>query len=181
MKILVVGSGGREHAICWAIKKSRHNPQIYCAPGNAGIAEIARCVNISATEIQKLAEFAIENSIDLTIDGGETALAAGIVDEFESKNLKIIGASRKAARLEASKVFAKDFMKRHKIPTARCKVADSAAEALKILQSGEFGNADAPVVVKAGGLAAGKGVVVAKNRREAEQAVTEMGDLVGAE
>ncbi|HEX8399330.1 MAG TPA: phosphoribosylamine--glycine ligase [Pyrinomonadaceae bacterium] len=181
MKILVVGSGGREHAICWAIKKSRHNPQIYCAPGNAGIAEIARCVNISATEIQKLAEFAVENSIDLTIVGGETSLAAGIVDEFESKNLKIVGASQKAARLEGSKVFAKDFMTRHKIPTAGYKVADSAAEALKILQSGEFGDADAPVVVKADGLAAGKGVVVAKNRKEAEQAVAEMDNLVGAE
>lgn len=181
MKILVVGSGGREHAICWAIKKSRHNPQIYCAPGNAGIAEIARCVNISATEIQKLTGFAVENAIDLTIVGGETALAAGIVDEFESKNLKIVGASRKAARLEASKVFAKDFMMRHKIPTAGYKAADSAAEALKILQSGEFGDANAPVVVKADGLAAGKGVVVAKNRKEAEQAVSEMADLVGAE
>jgi phosphoribosylamine--glycine ligase len=181
MKILVVGSGGREHAICRAIKKSRHNPQIYCAPGNAGIAEIARCVNISATEIQKLAEFAGENSIDLTIVGGETALAAGIVDEFESRNLKIVGASRKAARLEASKVFAKEFMTRHKIPTARYKFADSAAEALKILQSGAFGDANSPVVVKADGLAAGKGVVVAKNRKEAEQAIAEMGDLVGAE
>ena len=181
MKILVVGSGGREHAICWAIKKSRHNPQIYCAPGNAGIAEIARCVNISATENQKLAEFAGENSIDLTIVGGETSLAAGIVDEFENRNLKIVGASQKAARLEASKVFAKDFMTRHKIPTAGYKVADSAAVALKILQSGEFGDADAPVVVKADGLAAGKGVVVAKNRKEAEQAVLEMAELVGAE
>ncbi|HEX8197188.1 MAG TPA: phosphoribosylamine--glycine ligase [Pyrinomonadaceae bacterium] len=181
MKILVVGSGGREHAICWAIKKSRHNPQIYCAPGNAGIAEIARCVNISATENQKLAEFAGENSIDLTIVGGETSLAAGIVDEFENRNLKIVGASQKAARLEASKIFAKDFMTRHKIPTAGYKVADSAAVALKILQSGEFGDADAPVVVKADGLAAGKGVVVAKNRKEAEQAVLEMAELVGAE
>jgi phosphoribosylamine--glycine ligase len=181
MKILVVGSGGREHAICWAIKKSRHNPQIYCAPGNAGIAEIARCVDISATEIQKLAEFAVENSIDLTIVGGETALAAGIVDEFESKNLKIVGANRKAAQLEASKVFAKDFMTRHKIPTAGYKIADSATEALKILQSGAFGDAGSPVVVKADGLAAGKGVVVAKNRKEAEQAVAEMDDLVGAE
>ncbi|HEX8565924.1 MAG TPA: phosphoribosylamine--glycine ligase [Pyrinomonadaceae bacterium] len=181
MKILVVGSGGREHAICWAIKKSRHNPQIYCAPGNAGIAEIARCVNISATEIQKLAEFAVENSIDLTIVGGETSLAAGIVDEFENRNLKIVGASRKASRLEASKIFAKDFMTRHKIPTAGYKVADSAAEALKILQSGEFGNADAPVVVKADGLASGKGVVVAKNRKEAEQAILQMSELVGAE
>lgn len=181
MKILVVGSGGREHAICWAIKKSRQVSEIFCAPGNAGIAEIARCVNISATEIQKLAEFAVANSIDLTIIGGETSLAAGIVDEFESRNLKIVGASQKAARLEASKVFAKDFMTRHKIPTARYKIADSPADALKILQSGAFGDADSPVVVKADGLAAGKGVVVAKNRKEAEQAVSEMANLVGAE
>jgi phosphoribosylamine--glycine ligase len=179
MKILIVGSGGREHAICWAIKKSRHNPQIYCAPGNAGIAEIARCVNISATEIQKLAEFAVENSIDLTIVGGETSLAAGIVDEFENRNLKIVGASRKAAQLEASKIFAKEFMTRHNIPTAQYKVAVSTAEAFEILYSNELGDAESPIVVKADGLAAGKGVVVAKNRKEAERAVLDMAELVG--
>ncbi|MDQ4122569.1 MAG: phosphoribosylamine--glycine ligase [Acidobacteriota bacterium] len=181
MKILVVGSGGREHAICWAIKKSRHNPQIFCAPGNAGINEIAECIDIFPTEINRLAEFASANSIDLTIVGGETALAAGIVDEFESRNLKIAGASQNAARLEASKVFAKDFMTRHKIPTARFKTAKSVAEAMEILRSGIFGNESAPVVVKADGLAAGKGVVVAKNRKEAEQAVLEMADLVGTQ
>lgn len=181
MKILVIGSGGREHAICWKLKKSRHNPQIFCAPGNAGIAEIAECVDISPTEIQKLAKFAAESSIDLTVVGGEIALAAGIVDEFESRNLKIMGAGKKAARLEASKIFAKDFMARHKIPTARYEAAETAAKALEILRSGAFGGADAPVVVKADGLAAGKGVVVAKNRKEAEQAVMEMTALVGTE
>lgn len=180
MKILVVGSGGREHALCWAMKKSQTNPQIFCAPGNAGIAEIAECVNISASDIKKLAVFAEENSIDLTVVGGEISLAAGIVDEFESRNLKIVGANQKAARLESSKAFAKDFMWRHKIPTAKYKIAETIEEALQILRSGEFGSAESPVVVKADGLAAGKGVVVAKNRKEALQAVSEMTNLVGA-
>jgi phosphoribosylamine--glycine ligase len=181
MKILVVGSGGREHAICWVIKKSRSNPQIFCAPGNAGIAEIAECVDISATDIKNLADFATGNSIDITVVGGETSLAAGIVDEFESRNLKIVGASQKAAQLESSKIFAKDFMSRYKIPTAKYKTAETVEVALQILQSGEFGDAYSPVVVKADGLAAGKGVVVARNRKEAEQAVKEMAGLVGTE
>ena len=174
MKILVIGSGGREHALCWALKKSSRNAEIFCAPGNAGIGEIARCVEIPATDVENLVCFAEENSIDLTIVGGEISLAAGIADAFESRNLKIIGASQKAAQLESSKIFAKDFMARHFIPTARYTAANSAPEALFILHSDEMGGEDAPIVVKADGLAAGKGVVVAKNRGEAEKAINEM-------
>src|SRR4051812_38847260 len=113
MKILVVGSGGREHTLCRSFQKSTRVEKIFCADGNAGIAEIAECPAIKPTEIEKLAEFAEANSIDLTFVGGETALALGIVDEFEKRNLKIIGVSQKAAQLEASKSFAKDFMARH--------------------------------------------------------------------
>ena len=179
MKILVVGSGAREHALCGAFGKSGAATEIFCADGNAGIAQIARCVNIKPTEIEKLADFAEENSIDLTFVGGETALALGIVDEFEKRNLKIVGASREAARLEASKSFAKDFMARHEIPTANYAAANSTREALSILQSGQFGGENSPVVVKADGLAAGKGVVVAENRAQAADAINDLKNLVG--
>ncbi len=179
MKILVVGSGGREHALCRSFQKSKRVEKIFCADGNAGIGEIAECVAIKPTEIEKLAEFAETNAIDLTFVGGETSLALGIVDEFEKRNLKIIGVSRKAAQLEASKSFAKNFMARHNIPTAKYKTAFSTAEARQILESGFFGDEDAPTVVKADGLAAGKGVVVAQNRNEAIEAIDEMEELVG--
>lgn len=179
MKILVVGSGGREHALCETFARSPKVSKIFCADGNAGIAEIAECVNIKPHEIEKLAGFAIENAIDLTFVGGETSLALGIADEFESRNLKIIGVGKQAARLEASKSFAKDFMRRHKIPTAHYETASSAAEAKQILRSGKFGDENSPVVVKADGLAAGKGVIVAENREEAEQAIEDLEVLVG--
>jgi phosphoribosylamine--glycine ligase len=183
MKILVVGGGGREHAICRAFKKSSKVTKIFCANGNAGIAEIAECLDIKPDEIERLASFASENEIDLTFVGGETALALGIVDEFENKGLKIIGANRQAAQLEASKAFAKDFMKRHEIPTAEYTIANSPEQAIQILQSGRFGDENSPVVVKADGLAAGKGVVVAQNRSAAEQAINELtaGDLISRE
>ncbi len=181
MKILVIGSGGREHALCFAFSKSKTVKQIFCANGNAGIGEIAELVNIKPDEINALADFAENRKIDLTFVGGETSLALGIVDEFENRGLKIIGASRKAAQLEASKSFAKDFMARHDIPTAKYKTADSLEEAKNILQSGFFGDENSPVVVKADGLAAGKGVVVAANRSDAENAVEELETLVGAE
>ncbi len=174
MKILVVGSGGREHAIAWALSKSESKPQIFCANGNAGIAQVAECVSISPTDVKTLAQFAKEKEIDLTVVGPESSLAVGIADEFENRGLKIMGANHAAARLEASKAFAKDFMARHAIPTARYKTADSADEAIKILNSGEFGNENAPVVVKADGLAAGKGVVCATTRGEAITAIEEM-------
>jgi phosphoribosylamine---glycine ligase len=179
MKILVVGSGGREHALCYSFQKSERTEKIFCANGNAGIGEIAECVPINPTEIEKLADFAETHAIDLTFVGGETSLALGIVDEFERRNLKIVGVSQTAAQLESSKSFAKDFMARHDIPTAAYQTAFSAAEAREILESGFFGDRDAPAVVKADGLAAGKGVVVARNRSEAVEAIEELEKTVG--
>ncbi len=181
MKVLVVGSGGREHALCRTFKQSEKITKIFCADGNAGIARVAERVNIKPGEIGALARFAVENRIDLTFVGGETALALGIVDEFERRGLKIVGASKQSARLEASKSFAKDFMRRHNIPTAGYEIAESPREAVEILRSGRFGIEGAPVVVKADGLAAGKGVVVAANRLEAERAINELENTVGKE
>ncbi len=181
MKILVVGSGGREHALCWKFSRSESVRKIFCANGNAGIAEIAECIDIKPDEIIKLADFAEQRSIDLTFVGGETPLALGIVDEFEKRNLKIAGVSGKAARLEASKVFAKDFMSRNNIPTAKYQTARFVGDAKRILRAGFFGDENAAVVVKADGLAAGKGVVVAQNRAEAERALEELENIVGNE
>lgn len=184
MKLLVIGSGGREHALLWALRKSaRPLLELYCAPGNAGLAAHADCVSINATDILALAQFAEEKRIDLTIVGGEAPLAAGIVDEFERRGLMIAGADQSAARLESSKAFAKDFMARHHIPTARYAVAHSLTEAREILQSGEFGEEDSAVVVKADGLAAGKGVVVARTRAEGLEAINDLmaGAVVGTE
>jgi phosphoribosylamine--glycine ligase len=181
MRILVIGSGGREHAICDAFARSNRVSKLFCAPGNAGIAQIAKCVPIKPEDLSGLAEFAAHEQIDLTFVGGETPVALGVVDEFEKRGLKIIGASKKAAQLEASKSFAKDFMTRHAIPTAKFHTAHSPQEAIEILQSGHFGEASAPVVVKADGLAAGKGVVVARDRAEAIRACDELAALVGAD
>lgn len=179
MKVLVVGGGGREHALCRAFSKSERVKKIFCANGNQGISEIAECVNILPEDIQGLRQFAAENNIDLTFVGSENPLALGIADEFSNYGLKIIGASKSAARLEASKSFAKDFMSRHKIPTAEYKTANSIDEAVKILESNVFGDKDAPIVVKADGLAAGKGVVVAENHAEAVKAVHGLTQTVG--
>jgi phosphoribosylamine--glycine ligase len=184
MKILVIGSGGREHALCWALNKAATaDCKIFCAPGNAGIALNAQCVATSATDVAGLARFAEDERIDLTVVGGEATLAAGLVDEFERRGLLVAGARAAAARLESSKAFAKDFMARQNIPTARYRVIDSIEDGRKILSSGEFGGPDAPVVVKADGLAAGKGVVVARSRAEALKAVEELmsGATVGVE
>ena len=185
MNVLVIGSGGREHALCRTLARnaSGARPRVFCAPGNAGIGEDAVCVQLGATDVSALADFAEREQIDLTIPGGESPLAAGLADEFRRRGLAVAGPTRAAARLESSKAFAKEFMLRHRIPTARYRVADSSAEALGVLRGGEFGGPDAPVVVKADGLAAGKGVVVAGSRVEAEQAVVEMmeGGRVGGE
>ena len=181
MKILVIGSGGREHAICYAFSKSQRVTKIYCANGNAGIASVAELVDIKPDETRRLADFAESEAIDLTFVGGETSLALGVVDEFEARGLKIIGASKTAARLEASKAFAKDFMERHGVPTADYAVAKSPGEAIELLETGRFGDASTPVVVKADGLAAGKGVVVASDRAEAIEAINELETLVGAD
>lgn len=184
MKILVIGAGGREHALCHALKRtSRQRLELYCAPGSDAIAENARLVPAAATDVAALAAFAEAEKIELTIVGGETALAAGLADEFERRGLSVAGPRAAAARLESSKAFAKEFMARHKIPTARFRVAASAEAAREILESGEFGGEESRVVVKADGLAAGKGVVVAETRREALQAIAELmeGGRVGSE
>jgi phosphoribosylamine--glycine ligase len=185
MRVLVIGSGGREHALCRALKAgARATPlRLFCAPGNAGIAPDAECVPLNATDVAALADYAERERIGLTIVGGEAPLAAGLADEFARRGLRVAGPKREAARLESSKAFAKEFMLRHKVPTARHRVAASVGEAAEILNSGEFGGADSPVVVKADGLAAGKGVVVARGRAEAERAVEELmsGGRVGGE
>jgi phosphoribosylamine--glycine ligase len=180
MKILVIGSGGREHALCWAFRKSKRVDRVYCASGNAGVAQVAECIAIRPDDIIALADFAAANAIDLTFVGGETSLALGVVDLFQSRGLRIIGPSREAAQLESSKAFAKDFMGRHGVPTAKYTVAHSPDFALLELESGDFGGESSPVVVKADGLAAGKGVVVARNRAEAVGAINEMAALVGS-
>src|ERR1700694_2000924 len=152
MRILVIGGGGREHALIWALRKTTTRPlEVFCAPGNAGIAQIAECVPIGVDDLVGLATYSKESGIDLNIVGPEAPLAAGIVDEFEKRGLRIVGPGRDAAQLESSKAFAKDFMHRHSIPTARCRIASSAGEAIKILQSDEFGGKSTPVVVKADG------------------------------
>ena len=133
MNILVIGSGGREHAICAAFKRSEKAGKIFCANGNAGIAQVAECIDIRPDNIAALVDFASANDIDMTFVGGETPLALGIVDEFEKLGLKIIGASKKAAQLEASKAFAKDFMARHGVPTAEFRTAYSTSEAVHFL------------------------------------------------
>ena len=168
MNILVVGSGGREHALAWKISQSPLAGKIYCAPGNAGTQEIAENVPIQDTDIQGLAKFCADAKIDLTVVGPEVPLTLGIVDEFEKRGLRIFGPHRKAAELEGSKVFAKQFMERHRIPTARFKVAETPTQALRILRSGEF---FFPLVIKADGLAAGKGAIVCPSPRKAEEAI----------
>ncbi len=166
MKVLVVGGGGREHALVWKIAQSPRVKTIYCAPGNAGIARLAACVPIAAGEIDALLAFARENKVDLTVVGPEGPLAAGIVDRFEEAGLAVFGPRRNAAELEASKSFAKEFMLRHGIPTARGRsfTDPRAAEAF----AAELG---APLVVKADGLAAGKGVIVCAGLKEAREAI----------
>ncbi|MBW6519811.1 MAG: phosphoribosylamine--glycine ligase [Desulfoarculaceae bacterium] len=166
MKVLVVGSGGREHALVWKISQSARVNKIYCAPGNAGIKGLAECVDITVTDIEALLRFAKDEKIDLTIVGPESSLAAGIVDLFEQEGLRIFGPRKNAAILEGSKVFAKEFMEKYAIPTASFKIFDDLKKAKKYID--QMG---APLVVKADGLAAGKGVIVAASVKEAKDAV----------
>jgi phosphoribosylamine--glycine ligase len=168
MKVLVVGSGGREHALAWKLASERAVTGVVCAPGNAGIASVARLADVSAGDPAALAALAARDAIDLTVVGPELPLDRGITDLFQSRGLRIFGPSRAAARLESSKVFAKAFMARHGIPTARYRACDTAESAQAIVDSGELGF---PLVVKADGLAAGKGVVVAPDRASARLAV----------
>ena len=168
MKILIVGSGGREHALGWKISQSPLLEKLYCAPGNAGTRSIAQNVPIGPEDIQELVDFAAKEKIDLTVVGPEVPLTMGIVDEFEKQNLKIFGPNKNAAELEGSKVFAKQFMERHRIPTAKFEIADSVEQAKSIVGSKKF---SFPLVVKADGLAAGKGVILCRNPKRAEEAI----------
>ncbi len=169
MKILVVGGGGREHAIIWKLKQSSIVDKIYCAPGNAGISELAECVPISAMEFDKLISFVKENDIDYTIIGMDDPLAGGIVDAFENANLKVFGPRKNAAILESSKAFAKNLMKKYNIPTGAYETFDNY-EAAKIYLEKQ----DMPIVLKADGLALGKGVLICKTLEEAQQGLKEI-------
>ena len=171
MKILVIGSGGREHALCWAIRKCKRVTQIYCAPGNGGTAESAKNIPLPVHEIERLSQFAVQEGIELTVVGPELPLTLGIVDLFEQKGLAIIGPTAAAARLEGSKIFAKEFMQRYGIPTSPFEKTSSWQQAVEIVRGGRFGF---PVVIKADGLAAGKGVIVARDTKEAEMAISQI-------
>lgn len=175
MRVLVIGSGGREHAIVWALKNSsQRNLDLFCVPGNAGISLLAQSIAMPVTDHEALIQLVESRGIDMTVVGPEAPLAQGIVDDFERKGLAIVGPTQAAARLESSKAFAKDFMARHSIPTASYRIAASISDALDLLQSGEFGSPESPCVIKADGLAAGKGVIVANSRTEAESAVRDL-------
>lgn len=166
MKVLIVGSGGREHAIAWSVAKSPKVDKIYCAPGNAGIAELAECVNIGAMEFDKLVTFAKENAIDLTIIGMDDPLVGGVVDAFEAEGLRVFGPRKNAAIIEGSKAFSKDLMKKYKIPTAAYENFTDPDEAIKYLETAKM-----PIVLKADGLALGKGVLICNTLEEAKEGV----------
>ena len=171
MRVLVIGSGGREHALIWKLKQSLQVTQLFAAPGNAGIAELAECVDISASEVRRLADFAAKKGIDLTVVGPELPLTLGIVDEFEGRGLRIFGADQQAAILEGSKVFAKRLMKKYKIPTGFFQTFYRADDARRYIQ-----DVGAPIVVKADGLASGKGAIVCQTVKEALDAVKRIMD-----
>jgi len=166
MKILIIGSGGREHAIAWKIAQSREADKIYCAPGNAGIAEYAQCVDIGVMEFEKLAAFAKEKEIDLTVVGPDDPLVGGIVDVFEAEGLRVFGPGKNAAILEGSKAFSKDLMKKYNIPTAAYENFEDPRAALAYLETADF-----PIVLKADGLALGKGVLICNTLEEAKDGV----------
>jgi phosphoribosylamine--glycine ligase len=169
MKILIIGSGGREHALAWKLRQSPHADRIFCAPGNAGTGEISENVAIPASDLEALVRFAKENRVDLTVVGPDDPLAAGIVDLFAAAKLRAFGPTKSAARIEASKVFAKELMREQKIPTAEAKIFSESSEALRYCERAKF-----PVVIKADGLALGKGVIVAADAATARSAIDEM-------
>ncbi len=171
MKILVVGSGGREHALAWKLRQSPHAEQIFCAPGNAGTAEIAENVAIAASDLSALVRFAKENRVDLTVVGPDDPLAAGIVDLFAAEKLRAFGPTKSAARIESSKIFAKELMRTQKIPTAEARTFSDSSEALRYCEKVKF-----PVVIKADGLALGKGVIIATDAATARSTINEMMD-----
>jgi phosphoribosylamine---glycine ligase len=169
VKILVIGSGGREHALVWKLAQSPEAERVFCAPGNAGTEEVGENIAIAAVELPALAKFAKENRIDLTVVGPDDALAAGIVDLFQAEGLRVFGPTKKAAQLESSKIFAKELMATEKIPTATARTFSSLADALAHCEQVKV-----PVVVKADGLALGKGVIIAQDRETAKEAVRSM-------
>ena len=166
MKVLVIGGGGREHAICWKLSKSPKVDELYCVPGNAGIAEVAKCVDIGVMDFEKIADFAKKEAFDLVVVGPDDPLAGGIVDVLEEKGLRVFGPRKNAAILEGSKAFSKDLMKKYGIPTAAYETFDTPEAALKYLET-----ASVPIVLKADGLALGKGVLICNTREEAKEGV----------
>jgi phosphoribosylamine--glycine ligase len=166
MKVLVIGSGAREHTLVWKVAQSSLVDKLFCAPGNGGISDCAECISLKAEDIKGLLNFVRKERIDFTVVGPEIPLALGIVDEFQNQRLSIFGPNKKAAQLEGSKVFAKQLMAKYQVPTAGFKIFDNAQEAKKYIEE-----RNSPCVVKADGLAAGKGVVVAKDTAEAVEAV----------
>ncbi len=171
MKILILGSGAREHAMAWKLARERDVSEVLCAPGNPGIGAVARCLPGDLTKPPQLLSLAEAYGVDLTVVGPELPLSLGVADLFAAAGRMIVGPSRAAAALESSKSFAKAFMERHRVPTARFRVCESADAALAFVAAGEFGY---PLVLKADGLAAGKGVVIAEDRASADAAVRQM-------
>src|SRR5213083_1167322 len=169
MKILIIGSGGREHALAWKLRQSPHAERIFCAPGNAGTAEIGENVAIPTSDLKALVRFAKENRVDLTVVGPDDPLAAGIVDLFAAEKLRAFGPTKLAARIESSKIFAKELMRAQRIPTAEAKTFSDSGEALRYCERATF-----PVVIKADGLALGKGVIVATDAATARSTIDEM-------
>jgi phosphoribosylamine---glycine ligase len=176
MKVLVIGGGGREHALVWAIARSPRVKEVVCAPGNGGIAALARCVPVNQKDLDDLVRVAIAEQPDLTVVGPEVPLSVGLVDELTRRGMRVFGPTRRAAMLETSKVFAKEFMQRHHLPTAHYAVCSSADEL-----PGALAHFHAPIVVKADGLAAGKGVVICESKQQAEAVASQMlaGQLLG--
>ena len=166
MKVLVVGSGAREHTICWKLNKSKQLTKLYCAPGNAGIAQMAKCVNIKADELEELVEYSVSNNIELVVIGPEVPLVAGLVDMLNEKGIKAFGPVKAGAKFEGSKSYSKDFMKKYLIPSAKYDVYRSSKQAIE-----DLNKFNTPIVVKADGLAAGKGVLICETIKEAEEAI----------
>ena len=169
MNVMVIGSGGREHAVCWKLSKSKRLKKLYCLPGNGGIKEIAECINISVDDKEEIVEFAIKNSIDLVVVGPEDPLVNGLADKLQENNIKVFGPTAKGARLEGSKIYSKEFMRKHNIPTA---IYKSFSEPRKAKE--EISNFEPPYVVKADGLAAGKGVLICENKDQGIEAIEEL-------
>jgi len=171
MKVLVVGSGAREHAICWKLKQSSKVSKLYCAPGNAGISQIAECLDIKADDLNKLVKFSLDSRIDMVVVGPEAPLVAGLVDMLNEKGIKAFGPLKAGAKFEGSKSYSKDFMKKYSIPSARYEVYTSSEKAI-----GDLDKFNTPIVVKADGLAAGKGVLICESKKEAEEAIKSIMD-----